>query len=117
MSKTHFIMRLIASLMLATLPIISFGAPASAYDRAEITNKTPFAAQGTIFYAACRSDNFVAAAGAKNSPTPYRAACLIVKITATVNGKAAVPFVSEGSSKSKFEIVSINGEYRIGLAV
>jgi hypothetical protein len=115
--------RFIASLLLVTVPIIGYSAPASAYGRATMYNRTNYAVHGTIHYAGCRADNFAIAAGpvGKNSVitethftiSAYRGACLITRITATVNGKAATAYTSSGTGYERFIVAASNGGYKV----
>ena len=110
-------------LLLVTVPIIGYTAPASAYGRATIYNRTNFVVHGTIHYAGCRADNFSVAAGTvgKNSViaqtqttiSDYRGACLITRINATVNGKAVIAYTSSGTGYEQFIVAASNSGYKV----
>jgi hypothetical protein len=123
MFKFHTVRRFVASMLLVTVPIIGYtAAPASAYDRATVYNRTNLSVSGTVYYAACRSDNFSVAGGAVTATGitqtqvtmgTSRGACLITRISATVGGKAAENYTSSGTSYSQFLVVSSGSGYRV----
>lgn len=123
MFRLHSINRFVASILLMTVPIIGYSAPASAYGRATIFNRTNYVVHGIIHYAGCRGDNFTVAAGkvgansviaeTQSTISAYRGACLITRITATVNGKAASAYTSSGTGYERFIVAASNTGYKV----
>ena len=123
MFRLHSTNRFVASILLMTVPIIGYSAPASAYGRATIFNRTNYVVHGTIHYAGCRGDNFTVAAGkvgansviaeTQSTISAYRGACLITRITATVNGKAASAYTSSGTGYERFIVAASNTGYKV----
>ena len=115
MIRLHPRMRLSLGLLLAIAPVAGYVSPAAAYPNPTIVNRTHHVVHGTIHYALCRADNFTVAAAALTTISVKRGACLITKITATVDGKVAVPYTSLGTGKDRFEVMASGSEYKVGV--
>lgn len=123
MFRLHTVKRFLASLLLVAVPIIGYTAPASAYGRATVINRTNQPVSGTIHYASCRSDHFNIAAGtvaansvitpAQTTISAYRGACLITSITANVNGKIAKTYTSSGTGYETFIVAASDTGYKV----
>ena len=123
MFRLHSVKRFVASLLLLTVPIIGYSAPALAYGRATVINRTSLPVSGTIHYAGCRADNFSIGAGtvgknsvispAQTTISAYRGGCLITSINATVGGKAAVTYTSSGTGYETFVVAASNDGYKV----
>ena len=121
--RIHSAKRLIASFLLLTVPIIGYAAPASAYGKATVSNRTNAIVHGTIHYASCRADNFTIPAGVvgadsvikptQTTMSAYRGACLITRINATVGGKAAIDYTSSGTGYEQFVVAASNSGYKV----
>lgn len=106
-----------------SVPIMGYSAPALAYGRATVINRTTLPVSGTIHYASCRADNFSIAAGkagansvispAQTTISAYRGACLITSINATVGGKPAITYTSSGTGYETFVVAASNDGYKV----
>ena len=108
-----------AALMVAPL------AAASAYPNPVIHNRAPFAGLATISYNGCRSDRLrLTAAHANgqgvmqetvNRSKVRRAACLINRITVTLDGttKTVTPFTSNATGDANFILAPLAAGYGI----
>jgi hypothetical protein len=74
------------------------------YPDVKLTNSTPYKASGHISFAACSGNDFNNLAP-NDSQSFSRGACLLTKITATVNGQDATPYESSGTSYSQYAII------------
>jgi hypothetical protein len=101
---------LIASLVFVAIPVIAVSGPALAR-KVTIVNQTPHAAHGKLQFPACRGDQFALSPGGK--AVFEVAGCLVSRITATVDGKPAAEFSSQGSSIKNVSIVAGPGGYKI----
>ena len=87
----------------------------SSYPDFHIINSTPYAASGSVKYAACSTDSWTTkdlpAGGAWSHS---RGVCLITSVNATVNGIDADSYSSSGTSYSQFAIiVKAGGGYAV----
>jgi hypothetical protein len=103
---------------LAVVTVMSIGASfaAHAYPLAKVTNKTPYAASGTVHYmsAFCKNDKFSVAAGATWTASS-RGSCLITGISASLAGakKPVISYSSSGTSYSQFFISPAQEDFRV----
>ena len=100
-------------------------AAASAYPNPVIYNRAPFAGLATISYNACRPDRLrltAARANGKgvmqetvNRSNVRRAACLINRITVTLDGttKTVTPFTSKATGDANFILAPLASGYGI----
>lgn len=86
-----------------------------AYPPVEITNNVAYACSGDVKYAGCKTDVYTGLQPGKKWIGPGRGLCLLTVVNALVatpgTPTKATPYVSSGTSYSKFAIILDGANY------
>ena len=89
------------------------------YPLVHITNSTPYAASGKVYYASifCSDDDYTAASNGGIWTASSRGVCLVTEVSATlyVNGNPvkAEPYTSSGTSYSQFAVIQMGSGFAV----